>query len=78
MLKLCSAIIIGILSCIGIQYTGSHVPDATIPVQTPINYPGVYSDHTEKIVWMQINNGEYAEVELRESAQIILEKTHNE
>ncbi len=74
MLKFCSAIIIGILSCIGVQHTGSSVPDVTAAhVQEHTAHPEVYSDHTEKIVWMQINDGEYVEIELRESANVILE-----
>ena len=81
MFKFCSAILISTVSCIGIQHVGSsHRPGKTLAVQhtNTAHDTVVYDTNTEKIVWMQINNGEYTEIKLQESADIILESLKNE
>ena len=66
MFKLCTALLFGLVSCLGVHHvtTGSkpvaHTPAVPMPKTTK-------SLQMKKTVWIQINDGHFTEMTLKES-----------
>jgi hypothetical protein len=73
MFKLCGTFLLGMISCLGLQRVNT-APIDTIPSMPPSPAVIQHATHTEKVVWMQINNHGYTGIALSEAAITLLEK----
>ena len=66
MFKLCTALLFGLVSCLGVHHVAaSSKPVAHTPV-SPVPKP-TNSLQIKKTVWIQINDGHFTEMTLKES-----------
>ncbi len=76
MFKLCGTFLLSAISCLGLQrvsVTSVEVAPDSITQPAPVEIQ--YFEHTEKVVWMQINDHAYSEIALNKATIALLEKS---